>query len=274
MQKFYSRILIGLVSFYLSTFAAFSQEAGSNFKLSTLFIKDMTWPEIISAIHKGYQSIIIPTGGIEQNGHHMITAKHDYIILFTSHAIASQLGDTLIAPVVSFVPEGSFEPKTGNMQFPGTVGISEHAFFLLLEGITRSLRNTGFKNIYFVGDHGGSISIQDDVALKLTKEWEKENVRVFNIANYYKAGELQINYLLSRGYQLSEIGDHAGMLDTSELMSIRPDGVNLSVLSNNPFPQNLRGDSGSPKLASAELGNILIDIKVQSAVRQIKLFRK
>ena len=250
------------------------QESASTYKPTTLHLKDLTWPQIVIAINNGYQSVLVPTGGIEQNGHHMITGKHDYIVQYASQMIASELDDTLIAPVVSFVPEGSFEPKTENMKFPGTIGISEQAFSLLLEGIARSLKNTGFKQIYFLGDHGGSIATQEQVASKLSQEWLKDQVSVHSISTYYHAGDQQQTYLLSQGYSPSQIGDHAGMLDTSELMFINPTGVNLYALNSNSLPQYLRGDSGSAHFSSADIGKLLIKIKVQAAIAQIKLSRK
>ena len=43
-------------------------------------LKDMTWVEVRSAVQAGYTTVIVPTGGIEQNGPHMILGKHDYIV--------------------------------------------------------------------------------------------------------------------------------------------------------------------------------------------------
>jgi creatinine amidohydrolase len=32
--------------------------------------------------------------------------------------IAKELGQTLVAPVVTYVPEGDYEPPTGHLRFP------------------------------------------------------------------------------------------------------------------------------------------------------------
>src|SRR5690349_6288684 len=79
---------------------------------NTLKMADMTWVEVRSAIDHGYTRVIVPSGGIEQNGPHMILAKHDHIVGYTSERIASELGHTLIAPVVSFVPQGDVAPPS------------------------------------------------------------------------------------------------------------------------------------------------------------------
>ena len=105
------RLLFSIVSlvFLIDTRFSYAQEYQLSYKPPSLLIKDMTWPQVILAINNGFQSVIIPTGGMEQNGHHMIIGKHDYIINSTSVTVASLLGSTLIAPVVSFVPELGFK---------------------------------------------------------------------------------------------------------------------------------------------------------------------
>src|SRR5271169_1761930 len=118
----------------------------------TIDMADMTWVEARSAVEHGYTVAIVPTGGIEQNGPHMVLGKHDYIVHKTANRIARELGHTLVAPVVSYVPEGDYDPPSGNMLFPGTIGVPEPVFAAVLEGIARSLKRAGFKTICFVGD--------------------------------------------------------------------------------------------------------------------------
>src|SRR5580704_14208843 len=91
----------------------------------TVEIADMTWVEVRSAIARGYTTVIVPSGGIEQNGPHMILGKHDYIVHAAAMRISAELGRTLIAPVISFVPEGDYDPPAGHLGFPGTIGVPE-----------------------------------------------------------------------------------------------------------------------------------------------------
>src|ERR1700735_3377825 len=91
----------------------------------TLQIADMTWVEVRSAIGRGYTKVIVPSGGIEQNGPHMVLGKHDYIVGRAAAEIAKELGQTLVAPVVSYVPEGDYDPPTGHLRFAGTMGVPD-----------------------------------------------------------------------------------------------------------------------------------------------------
>ena len=238
----------------------------------TVKIAEMTWVEVRSAIDAGYTRVIVPSGGIEQNGPHMILGKHDHIVAWTAERIATELGRTLVTPVVSYVPEGSYAPPSGHMRFPGTIGVTDEVFAGVLEGIARSLKAGGFRTICFIADHGGSMRPQADVAARLSREWAAEGIKVISVDDYYQAAGDQQNKLLeAQGETLTTIGQHAGITDTSELMAIHPTGVDLTRLAKVPFRAEPTGIDGDPLRASAERGKALLDLKVKAAVRQIRL---
>lgn len=230
-------------------------------------LKDMTWVEVRTALQAGYTSVIVPTGGIEQNGPHMILGKHDDIVGVAARRIATAVGKTLVAPVVSFVPEGDYDPPTGHMRFPGTIGVPEPVFAGMLEGIARSLKAGGFKTIVFIGDHGGSQSSQAAVADKLSREWANMGVRVVQVEAYYN-DKAQIARLLAEGRTREAIGDHASVIDTSELLSVNARGVDLARY--RKVASEPTGVVGDPSIASAERGASLLDMRIAAATTAIK----
>lgn len=236
---------------------------------NTVEMADMTWVEVRSAIQHGYSVAIVPTGGIEQNGPQMVLAKHDYIARKAANRIAQELGHALVTPVVSFVPQGNYDPPTGNMQYPGTLGIPEPVFAGVLEGIARSLKSAGFKTICFIGDHGPSQGAQAAVAAKLNKEWLDQATVVLHVADYY-SDDAQIKYLREKGETPAMIGDHAGLIDTSELLAVHPQGVDLARLTDLPSRSEPTGHSGNPARSLAEYGTALLEIRIQAALRQIR----
>jgi creatinine amidohydrolase len=236
---------------------------------NTLYLPEMTWIEVRGALERGYTTVVVPTGGIEQNGPHMILGKHDYIVRYTADRIAAELGHTLVAPVVSFVPEGDYSPPTGNMRFPGTIGVPEAAFAQVLEGIARSLKTAGFKTICFISDHGQSQKPQAQVAERLNREWAGLGITVIGVDDYY-ADDPQTQFLLDQGETRATIGTHAGITDTSELLAVHPEGVDLTRLARLPFTLSDTGADGNALKASAERGKALLEIKIQAAVRQIR----
>ena len=229
-------------------------------------MKDMTWVEVRSALDAGYTTVIVPTGGMEQNGPHMILGKHDYIVAEAARRIAKDVGHTLVAPVVSYVPEGEYAPPTGHMRFPGTMGVPEPVFAGVLEGIARSLKAGGFKLICFIGDHGQSQPVQAEVAKRLSAEWANDGVRVVQVDAYYD-DKAQIDRLIAQGRSRAEVGQHASVIDTSELMSVDPKGVDLSRY-RAAFKDT--GVSGDPTTASSELGSSLLQMRIVAAENEMR----
>src|SRR5581483_5593313 len=73
--------------------------------VDSVFIEDLTWMEIRDMMRSGADTVIVATGGVEQNGPYLATGKHNFILEGTTEAIARKLGKTLVAPIVPFVPE-------------------------------------------------------------------------------------------------------------------------------------------------------------------------
>ena len=234
-----------------------------------LAMRDMTWVEIAAAIERGAATVIVPTGGIEQNGPHMALAKHDIIVTAAAGRIAAGVGRTLVAPVVSFVPEGGIAPATGNMLFPGTIGVSEVVFEGLLEDIARSLKHAGFRDIVFIGDHGMSQAGQARVAQKLTLDWASSGVRVHQLDQYYD-DRGQVRTLEAQGETADTIGQHASLIDTAELMSIDPSRVDLRKLPAMRADLAGAGGSGDPARASMTQGALLLKMRVDAATQQLR----
>jgi creatinine amidohydrolase len=248
----FSALLAGLVLVGLGVSVAPSRTLTAPLS-HVVTIKDLTWVQVQSAVKSG----------------HRILGKHDYIVGWAADKIATGLGRALVAPVVSFVPQGQYEPAEGHLRFPGTIGLPHQVFGQVLEGIARSLRAGGFKTICFIGDHGGSQAAQAEVAERLTKLWATEGVRVTHIAAYYDDKE-QFKKLVAEGETVAKIGEHAGIIDTSELMAIHPPGVDLSRYVRPSLIPITTGVLGDPTTSSAERGRQLIEMRVAAAISQIR----
>jgi hypothetical protein len=49
----------------------------------------------------------------------MAIAKHNVRVAANAEASARRLGNTLVAPVVAYTPDGSIDPPAGHMGFSG-----------------------------------------------------------------------------------------------------------------------------------------------------------
>ena len=227
----------------------------------------MTWTEIRDAVAAGKTTIIIPTGGTEQNGPHMMTGKHNLIVAETARRIASQLGDALVSPELAYTPEGDIAAREGHMAFPGTISIPPEVFAKVLESTAESFAAHGFKTIIFLGDSGPNQAPQHQVAASLSQRWGGDGVRVVNADTYY-ATNGQVEALKAEGETDASIGQHAGIRDTSELMAVDASGVRLDLR-----VADKDGVSGDPARASAERGEKLLALKVAAAVNDIQTAR-
>lgn len=236
----------------------------------TVFLDELTWPELRAQIDAGKTTIIVPIGGTEQNGPHMVLGKHNVRVKALSEKIARALGNALVAPVIAYVPEGSVSPPAAHMRFPGTITVSGVTFEQLLESAARSFKAHGFLDVVFLGDHGGYRSNEKAVVDRLDREWRNTPVRAHVVPEYYQAAETGFaKQLRARGYTDAEIGTHAGLADTSLALAIDPRLVRAEKLAANPGAAS--GVYGDPRRASADLGQMGIDTIVAQTVEAIKV---
>jgi len=254
--------LLSFACLFLACTVAYAQ--------GSVFLEDLTWPEIRAATSAGKTTILVPIGGTEQNGPHMAVGKHNVRARWFARKIAEKLGDALVAPVIAYVPEGTVNPPVAHMRFPGTITIPEEVFEKTLESAARGFRLHGFKDIVFLGDHGGYQKGLARVAERLDREWKDTSVRVHPLPEYYQAQTSGFAELLRRkGYTDAQIGTHAGLSDTALTLAIDPSLVRADRLG---AASTLRADGvhGDPRAATAELGRLGTELVIERSVEAIR----
>src|SRR5258707_13298263 len=104
----------------------------------SVFIEELTWPEVRAAIGGGKSDALIYSGSTEQNGPHMVLGKHNFIARYVAGTVATRLGTALVYPIVPFAPTGDLEPKSGHMRFSGSVTLSDAAYGGVVRGLAES----------------------------------------------------------------------------------------------------------------------------------------
>ncbi len=238
---------------------------------ATVSLEDLTWTELRDEIHSGKTTIIVPIGGTEQNGPHMALGKHNARVKVLVEKIARELGNALVAPVIAYAPEGSVDPPTAHMRFPGTITIPDKTFEQVLESAARSFKLHGFRDIVFIGDHGGYQKVLQATAATLNREWAATPVRAHAIVEYYRATTTAYaDALRKRGFTADEIGTHAGVADTSLTLALAPGMVRSDRLGGAPKPAASDGVYGDPRRSSAEMGQLGVDAIVSATVAAIR----
>ena len=235
----------------------------------TVFIDELTWEETRDAMKGGKTTVIVPTGGTEKNGYHMVIGKHNYVVAYAANVMARRLKNALVAPVLQYVPEG--DPDRQNA---GAISVPSPAYDMILDAAARSLKAHGFTDILFIGDSGPNQAGMTSVANKLNEEWKDAGTKVFALTGYYEDGREHYRAWLEAayGYDDATVGSHAGISDTSQMLFVKPAGVRKDQIKPWGGPQD-SGVSGDPVKATAEIGKMGIEFKVNAAINQYKLLK-
>lgn len=163
--------------------------------VDSVWMEDLTYMEVRDRIKDGATVAIVPTGGLEQNGPYLVTGKHNVMLESACPAVARKLGNALCAPIVPFVPEGSIDPPSGHMHYPGTISVRDSTFNALLVDIADSLKQHGFTDIVLIGDSGGNQQGLAAAAQQLNESWAGSGVTAHFIGEFYQpAWEESIRY--------------------------------------------------------------------------------
>ena len=238
----------------------------------SVFLEDLTWTELRTAIATGKTTIIVPIGGTEQSGPHLALGKHNARVRILAERIARALGNAVVAPVIAYVPEGDLQPPSGHTRFPGTITVSDDVFQRVLESAAQSFKLHGFRDVVFLGDHGSTQTAQKTVAARLNREWQAAAIRAHAVPEYYRAATLGFRDLLkTRGYRVEDLGNHGGLLDTSLTLALAPSLVRSYARRDaDRIPGIGTGIDGDPGRASAEVGRLGVDLVVARTVEAIK----
>jgi creatinine amidohydrolase/Fe(II)-dependent formamide hydrolase-like protein len=235
----------------------------------TVFIDELTWEENRDAMKAGKTVFIVPIGGTEKNGYHMVLGKHNYTVRHAANLMARKLGNALVAPTLQYVPEG--DP---DRQDPGEISLPSPAYDNVLDAIARSLKAHGATDILFIGDSGGNQAGMTSVAGKLNEEWKGGTTKVYALTGYYNQGREHYRAWMDAafGYGDDIIGSHAGISDTAQMLHVRPAGIRKNMLMPWGGPKD-SGVSGDPTKATAEIGRMGIQFKINAAIAQYRLLK-
>lgn len=238
----------------------------------TVFIEDMTWMEVRDAMRAGKDTVIVATGGIEQNGPYLVAGKHNIVLRATTDAIARHLGNALVAPIVGFVPEGDIDPPTEHMKYPSTVSLSQDTYERLLTEICSCYRTHGFKHIVLIGDSGGNQAGLKSVAAKLTARWSGTPTKVHYIPDYYNYPEVK-SWLESQGLRQVDEGIHDDFAITAIMMTVAPSSVRSEQrAAAKKFRVN--GVELAPVEKTIEWGKKIIEFRADVTTRAIRKARQ
>jgi creatinine amidohydrolase len=235
--------------------------------VDSVFLEDLTWMEIRDALKAGKDTVIVATGGIEQNGPYLVLNKHNVVLRGTTEAIAKKLGNTLVAPIVPFVPEGDIDPPSLHMLYPGTISLREQTFQALLTDICASLKTHGFKRIILIGDSGGNQTGMKQVAADLTEKWKGGPCRIVFIPEYYQTNHVT-KWLESQGIKQTPEGLHDDFAMEATMLAVNPESVRMKQrIAAGNF--RINGVDLAPAEKTIAIGRKIIDLRADHTAKAI-----
>jgi creatinine amidohydrolase len=197
-------------------------------KPKTVFLGEMTNPEIEQHLaQRGDQSLVlIPIGSFEQHGPHGPVETDTFVPTEVCRRAALEMGAVVAPPV----PYGLSYPHKG---FTGVVYLRMSTFAALVEDLCTQFATMGFKRIVFVNGHYDN-TYAIAYACASAGEHLPEGVRAYPI-NYWDG----LTHEEVGQYMGMEEGLHANKGETSAVMAINPDYVDLehATAEMPPFPE-------------------------------------
>jgi hypothetical protein len=248
--------------------------------INTVWIEDLTQPEFRDMIRDGYTTVLIMTGGVEDNSANLAMGKHNINNKLHGEMIARKLGKTLVAPLVTLEPG-----NPGANVTPGRAGpmITQATYRALLFDMGNYLRSMGFTQIYYLGDSGGNAGGMRFAADTLTKlhSGSAQPVYFKHVAEYYNhtshvqpfiQNELKIPEQIRIGSSQGSSGLHEELSIDATMALIDPQSIR--------FEQRVKAgqaEINGIKFESLDwlldIGRKVADLRVTVTVDAINAFR-
>jgi mycofactocin system creatininase family protein len=215
-----------------------------------------SWPTVTSP------GLLIPVGSTEQHGPHMPVGTDAVIAGEAAHLLAARLGDLdcLVAPTLAY---GSSGEHAG---FPGTISMGTEALRTVLVELVRSVSSWA-SWVVFVSGHGGNASALVSAVGQMRDEG-------------HRVGWVPCS--------VPHADAHAGHVETSIMMHLAPDNVDLSLAERgncDPIEELLpllreggvasvspSGVLGDPRNAKSSAGASLFELMVDDQESRVRAF--
>lgn len=164
---------------------------------------------------------VLPVGATEQHGPHLPLSVDAAIVSGIVAAVVEKLPET---SQVLFLPAMPIGKSDEHLRFPGTLTFSAETLIRMWTEIGASVAQSGVRKFVMLNSHGGQIAIMDIVGRELRI---KHNMLAFSL-NWFGLGMPDAVY----GDHELRHGVHAGDMETSVMLALHPDLVNMDKAKN------------------------------------------
>jgi creatinine amidohydrolase len=193
----------------------------------SVLMAELSWPEFAARIASG-APVFIPLGATEQHGPHLPLGVDVYLPTAIASRVAGEVGG-IVAPTIPYGYKS--QPRSGGGErFPGTTGLDAQTFALVLRDVIRGLGYHGARRlVVFNGHFENSWPSVEGVDLGL-RELRRDGIadmQVMRLEYWDFIGRDTLDKLFPDGFPGTEL-EHASLLETSLMLAIRPDLVDMT----------------------------------------------
>jgi creatinine amidohydrolase len=237
-------------------------------RAKSVFLENLTWIEAQKAL-KDYDVALIALGArSKEHGPHLLL-KNDYLLAeYLMKRVADEV-PVVVLPTLQYGYYPSF------LEYPGSISIGAETFKNVVMDICKSMHGYGLKNFYVLNTGVSTVGPLAEAAKELAPLGIA--LRFLNL--------LEADKLLPAGLLKQEGGTHADEGETSMMLYIAPETVDMSKAVKDFDPRPGRrgltrdrdgagnyspsGIYGDPTLATKEKGRIIVETTVREVVRQV-----
>lgn len=247
--------------------------------MKRVFMEEMSWLDIRTAMENGADTVLICAASHEQHGPHLAEST-DYIIgKALCENVAKRMGNALVAPLIR--PGLSVH----HMNHPGSLTLRPEVFKGLVEDYVDCYVRHGFTNIVLLSSHGGNYAALRAVAEQTQQRYpDRKIVCPIGLDTFLAVCELAEDRC---GYESGVCGGHACCFETSIVLYKRPDCVDMTKavpglvdadrdrVAENLFQRGMMevspcGILGDPRDASSEKGKVFLDMLTDAVFKAVE----
>jgi len=241
---------------------------------------ELSHPQIKEAVERN-SLVLLPLGQVEEHGHHLPTGTDSMIADEVTRRIEQELEKNIPVVAMDTVRYGYSVKAVAN--WPGTIRLSAETVITMMREICASLAAMGFRKIAIINCHGNHPALLEVVSRTLADQCDVD-------VPILSAGKLTAEALKEHGEAGPGGSCHSGEMETSIMLSMRPDLVHADrytsedrVTVPNPASpavfwstwqrqKSNTGVYGDPVTATAEKGEIFLREITEKACKFLRLY--
>ncbi len=181
----------------------------------TYFWGELCWPDATERL-KIVDTALLPVGAVEQHGLHLPLDTDAFDAAYLAERIAEGCSDPkpLVLPLIAYGVSYHHEA------FKGTISINNDTLANLVYDIGISVAKNGIKKLVIINGHGGNAPSLNFAAQRINQD-----AHIFVCVDTGETSDVDVDDLIETPNDV-----HAGEVETSTSMAIRPDLVRMDRL--------------------------------------------